>query len=301
MHCLTESPGNSKPGRSKAVSAGTGKSDVRALEIALDSTAVHRNYDDLVDDAKLGLARKEFFFVYQPKLRLQAGLLSGFESLIRWHHPEHGVLMPAVFIDLVENSYLTSQFTDYVMTESARVLASWAALGYGGLSLSVNLPAREITRPGVEKRLSSILESYAVRAGNFQIELTESIDPGPIETLATAIASIRNMGVSVAIDDFGSGCWSLTKLHRLAVDTLKLDRSFMRDIHENIESKAMVETLVELGSRLKKRVVIEGVETEAQFDWLREMAQIDCQGYYISEPIREEQIDGLIERRGILC
>ncbi|WP_196319665.1 EAL domain-containing protein [Burkholderia cepacia] len=274
---------------------------MRALEIALDSTAVHRNYGDLVDDAELGLARKEFFFVYQPKLRLEAGLLSGFESLIRWHHPEHGVLMPSVFIDLVEDSYLTSQFTDYVMMESARVLASWAALGYGGLSLSVNLPAREITRPGAEKRLSSILDSCAVRAGNLQIELTESIDPGPIETLATAIASIRNMGVSVAIDDFGSGCWSLTKLHRLAVDTLKLDRSFMCDIHENIESRAMVETLVELGRRLKKRVVIEGVETKAQFEWLSEMTQIDCQGYYISEPIREEQVGGLIERRGILC
>ncbi|NHV27514.1 EAL domain-containing protein [Burkholderia sp. D-99] len=283
------------------MSAGTEESDVRALEIALDNTAMHRNYDDLVDDAELGLARKEFFFVYQPKLRLETGLLSGFESLIRWHHPEYGVLMPSIFIDLVEASYLTSQFTDYVMTESARVLASWAALGYGGLSLSVNLPAREITRPGVGKNLSFILDSYAVRAENFQIELTESIDPGPIETLATAITSIRNMGVSVAIDDFGSGCWSLTKLHRLAVDTLKLDRSFMRDIHESIESRAMVEMLVELGHRLKKRVVIEGVETEAQFAWLKEMTQIDCQGYYISEPIREEQIDGLIEQHGIPC
>lgn len=272
---------------------------VRALEIAVDGAAVRCNTDDLVEDAERGLARKEFFFVYQPKLRLQTGLLSGFESLIRWQHPERGVLMPAAFIDLVENSHLTCRFTDYVVEESARVLAGWAALGYDDLSLSVNLPAHEVMRPGMARRLALVLDSYAVRAANFQIELTESIDPGPIEALAAAVSSIRDLGASVAIDDFGSGCWSLTKLHGLAVDTLKLDRSFMRDVHESAESRAMVEALVELGSRLKKNVVVEGVETRAQFEWLREMMQIDCQGYYISEPVREEHVDRLIERCGI--
>jgi len=269
------------------------------LEIAVDGTAVRCNTNDLVEDAERGLVRKEFFFAYQPKLRLQTGLLSGFESLIRWHHPEHGVLMPAAFIDLVENSHLTCRFTDYVIAESARVLAGWAELGYRDLSLSVNLPAHEITRPEMAGRLSRVLDSYGVCAGNFQIELTESIDPGPIDALAAAVASIRDLGVSVAIDDFGSGCWSLTKLHCLAVDTLKLDRSFMRDVHENAESRAMVETLVELGVRLKKNVVVEGVETRAQFEWLKAFAQIDCQGYYISEPVREDQMNRLIETCGV--
>ncbi|WP_052007384.1 EAL domain-containing protein [Burkholderia paludis] len=262
----------------------------------MDSTTECRNLDDLVSDAELGLARKEFFFVYQPKLRLQTGLLSGFESLIRWHHPEHGVLMPSVFIDIVENSHLTRRFTEYVIAESVRILADWATRGYDELSLSVNLPAHEVTRPGMIKRLSAILDSYAVRAGNFQIELTESIDPGPIEALVSAVASIRKMGASVAIDDFGTGCWSLTKLHRLAVDTLKLDRSFMRDVDERAESRAVVEALVELGARLEKRVVVEGVETETQFEWLRKMPRVDCQGYYISAPVREEQVGGLIEK-----
>ncbi|WP_063934609.1 MULTISPECIES: EAL domain-containing protein [Burkholderia] len=262
----------------------------------MDSTTECRNLDDLVSDAELGLARKEFFFVYQPKLRLQTGLLSGFESLIRWHHPEHGVLMPSVFIDIVENSHLTRRFTEYVIAESVRILADWATRGYDELSLSVNLPAHEVTRPGMIKRLSAILDSYAVRAGNFQIELTESIDPGPIEALVSAVASIRRMGASVAIDDFGTGCWSLTKLHRLAVDTLKLDRSFMRDVDERAESRAVVEALVELGARLEKRVVVEGVETETQFEWLRKMPRVDCQGYYISAPVREEQVSGLIEK-----
>ncbi|MGU3775952.1 EAL domain-containing protein [Burkholderia metallica] len=261
--------------------------------------AVRCNTDDLIEDAERGLARKEFFFVYQPKLRVQTGLLSGFESLIRWHHPELGVLMPAAFIDLVENSHLTCRFTDYAIAESARVLASWAALGYRDLSLSVNLPAHEITRPEMASALSRVLDACAFRAGNFQIELTESTDPGPIDALAAAVATIRALGVSVAIDDFGSGCWSLTKLHCLAVDTLKLDRSFMRDVHENFESRAMVEMLVELGIRLKKNVVVEGVETGTQFEWLKAIAQIDCQGYYISEPVREEQVDRLIERCGV--
>ncbi|WP_175950711.1 EAL domain-containing protein [Burkholderia sp. BCC0405] len=266
----------------------------------MDGTAVRCSTDDLVEDAERGLARKEFFFVYQPKLRVQAGLLSGFESLIRWHHPKHGVLMPVAFIDLVENSHLTYRFTEYVMMESARVLANWATLGYSSLSLSVNLPAPEIVRPGVTERLSYILESHGVRAGNFQVEITESIDPGPIEELVTAVASIRESGVSVAIDDFGSGCWSLTKLHRLAVDTLKLDRSFMRDVDENIESRTMIETLVELFGRLKKRVVVEGVETESQLRWLNRIDGIDCQGYYISKPVMENRVIDVIEKYGVV-
>ncbi|WP_124475156.1 EAL domain-containing protein [Burkholderia cepacia] len=288
-------------GDSKVVSAGMEKSAVRVLEVAVDGTTVRRNFDDSARDAERGLAQKEFFFVYQPKLRVSDGLLTGFESLIRWQHPEQGVLMPAAFIGLVENSRLTCRFTDYVIEEAARVLAEWDILGYGRLSLSVNLPAHEIMRPGAAERLSFILDLYAARAERLQIELTESIDPGSIEMLANAVASIREMGVSVAIDDFGSGCWSLTKLHRLAVDTIKLDRSFMCGIQDNIESQAMVEALVELGGRLNKHVVVEGVETEAQFQWLKGLSRIDCQGYYISEPIREEQIGEWIEKCGVDC
>lgn len=204
-----------------------------------------------------------------------------------------------MFIDIVENSPLSCRFTNFILTEAAKTLANWTASGYGGLSLSVNLPAREITQPGMAKKLTAILDAHAVNADRLQIELTESTSPRPIDTLATAVASLREAGVSVALDDFGMGCWSLTILHRLAVDTLKLDRSFICNIDGSSEARAVVETLVRLGQALGKRIVMEGIETEAQFAWARTMTQIDCQGYYISAPVHDVRIDGLIAKHGI--
>ncbi|KXU85508.1 hypothetical protein CI15_20300 [Paraburkholderia monticola] len=252
-----------------------------------------------IGDAERGLDRREFFFVFQPKLRLQECRLSGFESLLRWRHPVHGVLTPAAFIHFVENSPLTARFTDFVVTEAARTLADWTVRGHETLSLAINLPASEIGRPGLANKLSTLLRTRALNASRLQIELTETTDPGPIDVLASAIASLRKAGVSVAIDDFGSGCWSLSILHKLGVDTLKLDRTFMYDIQENADLKVMVETLVQLGQRLGKRVVLEGIETAAQFAWAKTIGQIDCQGYYISKPITDEQIDRFIEKNGI--
>ncbi|KVN39314.1 hypothetical protein WJ63_31315 [Burkholderia pyrrocinia] len=254
---------------------------------------------EIAVDAERGLDENEFFLVFQPKLRLETGWLSGFESLIRWRHPTYGVLMPSAFIDVVENSPLSCRFTDFLLTEAAKTLANWGARGYGDLSLSINLPSQEITQPGMVGRLAAILDAHAVSADRLQIELTEATHPGPIDTLATAVASLREAGVSVAIDDFGSGCWSLAVLHRLAVDTLKLDRSFLCNIHESSEAQAVVESLIRLGQRLGKRIVIEGIETEAQFAWARTMTHIDCQGYYISAPVQDAQINGLIAKHGI--
>ncbi|NKJ46263.1 hypothetical protein CIC12_05795 [Burkholderia sp. SG-MS1] len=253
-----------------------------------------------IDEAELGLARREFFFVYQPKLRMQENRLSGFESLLRWRHPSRGVLMPESFIGLVENSPLTGSFTDFVVEEAAQTLADWTVRGYDTLSLAVNLPAREIGRPGLANKVSALLGARSVAASRLQIELTETTDPGSIDTLVSAVESIRKSGVSVAIDDFGAGCWSLTILSRLGVDTLKLDRKFMSGILENAMSKVVVEAIVQLGQRLGKQVVIEGIETEAQFAWVSTIEHIDCQGYYISAPIKAEQIDGLIARHGLL-
>lgn len=249
-----------------------------------------------IEDAERGLTRREFFFVYQPQLRLPEGRLSGFESLLRWRHPSRGLLRPDSFIHLVEDSPLTGRFTDFVVAEAAQTLADWTVRGHNTLSLAINLPPREIGRPGLVDQLSALLRARSINASRLQIELTETTDPGSIEQLVSAVDALHESGVSVAIDDFGAGCWSLTILHRLGVDTLKLDRAFMCGIQENASSKVVVEALVQLGRSLGKRVVIEGIETAAQLAWARTLEQIDCQGYYISAPIAKEQIDEFIAR-----
>ncbi|WP_233838138.1 EAL domain-containing protein [Paraburkholderia sp. ZP32-5] len=253
-----------------------------------------------IDDAQRGLANREFFFVYQPKLRMGEGRLSGFESLLRWNHPSFGVLAPASFIHLVEDSPLTGSFTDFITADATRTLADWSVRGYDTLSLAINLPAAEIARPGLASKLSALCCSRSVRTSRLQIELTESSDPGSIEKLASAVESLKKSGISVAIDDFGAGCWSLAILHRLGVDTLKLDRKFMCGIQDNANSKVVVESLIELGQRLGKRVVIEGIETAEQFAWLKTIEQIECQGYYISAPVADEQIGELVARHGMV-
>jgi EAL domain-containing protein (putative c-di-GMP-specific phosphodiesterase class I) len=253
-----------------------------------------------IDDARRGLAKREFFFVYQPKLRMDEGKLSGFESLLRWNHPSRGVLAPASFIHLVEDSPLTGSFTDFIVAQAARTLADWSVRGYSTLSLAVNLPAAEIGRPGLASKLSALFGSHSVSTSRLQIELTESTDPGSIEKLTAAVESLQKSGISVAIDDFGAGCWSLAILHRLGVDTLKLDRRFMHGIQDNANSKVVVESLIALGQRLGKQVVIEGIETAEQFAWLKTIEHIDCQGYYISAPIAEEQIGELVARHGLV-
>lgn len=225
--------------------------------------------------------------------------MSGFESLLRWRHPSRGVLTPDAFIDIVENSPLTESFTDFVVAEAARTLSDWTVRGYDTLSLAVNLPPSEVARPGLASKLSNLLGRRSIDASRFQIELTETTDPGSIEVLASGVESLKESGVSVAIDDFGSGCWSLVILHRLGIDTLKLDRSFMADIQENADSKVIVEALVQLGQRLGKRIVIEGIETAAQFAWASTIGHIDCQGYYISAPIGHDRIPELVARHGL--
>jgi EAL domain-containing protein (putative c-di-GMP-specific phosphodiesterase class I) len=253
-----------------------------------------------IKDAERGLARGEFFFVYQPKVRVREGQLSGFESLIRWRHPSHGILAPDSFIRLVEDSPLSGRFTDFIVAEAAQTLADWSHRGHGTLSLAVNLPAGEIGQPGLANKLSALLHNQSINASRLQIEVTESTVPDSIEVLATAVESLKQSGVSVAIDDFGAGCWSLTVLHRLGVDTLKLDRKFMCNIQDNDNSKVVVEALVQLAQRLGMHVVVEGVETRAQFAWVSTIGHIDCQGYYISAPIRRDQIDEFIVKQQLI-
>lgn len=249
-----------------------------------------------IEDAERGLARREFFFVYQPKVRVQEGRLSGFESLLRWKHPSRGVLAPAAFLHLVEDSPLTGSFTDFILEEAVQTLVDWTAHGYDDFSLAVNLPASEVERPGLASDISTLLRPHSIDGSRLQIEITERIDPGSTDVLASAVESLRKSGISVALDDFGAGNWSLTILHRLGIDTLKLDRKFMREFQDNPNSKIVVEALVQLGQRLGIRVVVEGVETQAQFAWLSTIQHIDCQGFYISAPIEGGQIDKFVTK-----
>lgn len=245
-------------------------------------------------DAEQGLQRNEFFFLLQPKFALQELELSGFECLIRWQHPERGVLEPAAFISVVEDSILARRFTELVIGHAARTLAQWTAVGHRALSLAINVSSAELGHPDFPAQVSTLLASHHLDPRRLEIELTDTVAPDRLDWMVEAIHAAQAVGVRVALDDFGAGFNSLTLLQQLPVDIVKFDRSLIRDVPHNGESMRVVETLVQLAQGHGKRIVITGIETAEQFEWARTLPGIEGQGYYLCEPLREQGVEPFI-------
>lgn len=248
----------------------------------------------LASDIERGLTRDEFFFVFHPRLGCAEGQISGFELLMRWCHPIVGILEPSAFISFVADSEFAGTFTDLLLSRASDVLANWKAHGYCSLTLSVNMSSLELTRADLPQKLAAVLSARDIDARCLQIELTDVVEPARLDLLADAINAVRATGVLVALDDFGAGLTSFTLLHQLPVDIVKIDQSLLRDVPGNPESKRILEALVRMGQRLGKKIVLEGVETAAQFEWARSLPEIECQGYYISRPITDLALDQLV-------
>ncbi|MFC0398733.1 EAL domain-containing protein [Paraburkholderia rhizosphaerae] len=259
-------------------------------------TSPLQNTSTLISDAERGLGQDEFFFVLQPKLRLQENRLSGFESLIRWRHPEGGVLEPAYFLSVVEDSALAGRFTDLLIARAANTLVRWKLAGRGDLSLAINLSALELGRKDLPGRLNALFASLGVDPGAFEIELTGVVHPDQLDWLVDVIQAVQAVGVHVALDDVGAGFNSLTLLQQLPVNIVKFDRSLIRQVTVNEESRRMVETLVRLAQNHGKRIVLTGLETSEQFAWAKTLPDIEGQGFFISEPIDEAEIDDVFFR-----
>ena len=247
-----------------------------------------------LDDAERGLHEDEFFFLLQPKFALQEFRLCGFEYLIRWRHPQRGVLEPASFISVVQDSSLAGRFTDLLTHRATHMLAQWMTPGYDTLSLSINLSSLELGHADFPGQLSALLESLALDPNRFQIELTDVVPPAELDWLVEAIHAVQAVGVRVALDDFGAGFNSLTLLQQLPVDIVKFDRSLIRDVVQNGESMRVVETLVQLAKGHGKQIVMTGIETAEQFEWARALPGVEGQGFYLGEPLCEADIDAFI-------
>ncbi|RQS35471.1 EAL domain-containing protein [Burkholderia sp. Bp8992] len=249
---------------------------------------------DPLDDAARGLRQDEFFFLLQPKFALHGVRLAGFEYLMRWHHPERGVLEPASFISMIEDSCLATGFTDLLTRRATCRLAQWKAAGYGELSLAINLSPSELGHAEFPAQLSARLASLGLEPGRVEIELTDVVPPARLDWLVEAIHAAQAIGVRIALDDFGAGFNSLTLLQQLPVDIVKFDRSLIREVLQNGESMRIVETLVQLAKSHGKHVVMTGIETAEQFEWASTLPDVDGQGFYLGEPLHETDVDAFI-------
>ena len=254
------------------------------------------NLLQLETDLRRAIDRDEFFIEYQPIVELQTGRLTGFEALVRWRHPERGSVLPDRFISVAEETGFIVPIGQWVLLQACLQMQRWNASHSptNPLSISVNLSGRQFTHSNLLEQITQILEITGLDPRLLKLEITESVVMESVETAAGTLEKLRAIGVELSIDDFGTGYSSLSYLHRLPIDTLKIDRSFVSRMAENNENKEIVRTIIMLAKTLGMGVIAEGVETRVQAELLRELGCECVQGYLVSKPLDAESTDRLI-------
>ena len=245
---------------------------------------------DLEANLRHALERDEFVLHYQPKADLNTGVITGVEALIRWNRPGQGTVAPDVFISTLEDTGMIVPVGAWVIRTACAEVQSWDRLGLPPLSLAVNLSARQFRQTDLAQVITEVLSATGMAANRLELELTESLLMEDNALSSGVLAEFARMGVRVAIDDFGTGHSSLSYLKRFSVDTLKIDRSFVRDTPVDAEDCAIATAIVALAHSLRLKVVAEGVETRDQLAFLRGLGCDEMQGYLLSRPLPAAQL-----------
>ncbi|HEV2762275.1 MAG TPA: EAL domain-containing protein [Pyrinomonadaceae bacterium] len=262
-----------------------GKARHEVFDKAMHAYAV--NLLQLETDLRRALERGEFFIQYQPIVSLDNFSLCGFEALVRWQHPERGLVSPLDFIPIAEDTGQIIAIGHWTLREACRQMRRWQKQFPTDLPLfiSVNLSSKQFTQPDLIEQIRKILEEMKLPARTLKLEITESVVMENIEKATEMLRELRALGVQLSIDDFGTGYSSLSYLHRFPIDTLKIDRSFVMRMVDNSENIEIVRTIVMLAQILGMDVVAEGVETKEQLALLRKLGCENGQGYFFSRPL----------------
>jgi len=248
---------------------------------------------------RVALAEDQLFLAYQPKIDLRRRCITGFEALVRWNHPQYGLIPAGEFIPVAESTGLIVPVGDFVIHTACAQLAQWQRQGYESLTLAVNISAVQFWRGDLYETVARAIEETGIAAHRLELEITETAMMEYPELVSEKIFALKRLGVRVALDDFGTGYSSLSYLNRFAVDTLKVDRSFVQAIPADRSVCVMVSAIVNLARSLGLTVVVEGTETEEQIAWLSALGPIEAQGFLFSRPVPVEGVPALIERFGV--
>ena len=240
------------------------------------------------------LERNEFVLHYQPQVDLASGKIVGMEALIRWKHPELGMVAPSRFIGVAEETGLIVQIGAWVMRTACAQNKAWQDAGMGRLRVAVNLSARQFSAPNLVAEIRAALADSGLAADCLEIELTESLFMSDVTLAVELLHNMKALGVNLSIDDFGTGYSSLSYLSRFPIDVLKIDRSFVSDITRDANDAAIVASIIALAHNLKLAVIAEGVETEEQLDYLRRHGCDEMQGYLVSPPLPAPEFEQLL-------
>lgn len=255
-----------------------------------------RAHEDMALEGALrhAIVRGELLLHYQPIVDLNSGRILGVEALLRWQHPELGLVSPVRFIPLAEESGLIVSIGEWVLREACKQTRAWHDAGFTELYVAVNLSSRQFREPDLVQRVQQVLADIGLSGVRLELELTESMLLTNIDNTVRQMQELDTAGVRFAVDDFGTGYSSLSYLKRFPIDVLKIDQSFVRDITTNPDAAAIVRAIITMAHALGVRVVAEGVETHAQMDFLRANS-CDCmQGYYLSRPLPADALTALL-------
>jgi len=240
-------------------------------------------------DLRHALERDELVVHYQPIVSVQTGEVKGAEALLRWNHPQRGLITPDEFIPLAEETGLIVEIGESVLRDACKQLIEWR---HGGLAIeivAVNLSARQLQQEDLVKRVASVLSETGVSPTCIQLEITEGAVMKNVEHAISMLRQLGQMGIEIALDDFGTGYSSLTYLKRFPIDAVKIDRSFVRDLEHDASDATIVSTVIAMAENLHLNIIAEGVETEAQLDFLRQRGCAEYQGYLFSKPVPADE------------
>ena len=275
----------------RAKGAGRGRHEI--FEATMHARAVRML--EMETDLWRSLERDELRLHYQPIIELNGGQICGVEALVRWQHPTRGLVSPAEFIPLAEETGLIVPIGWWVLEEACRQALAWQSK-FGPLWMSVNLSPKQLTQPDMFERVQGALERSGLDGNLLKLEVTESVIMENTEAAAQMLKQIKELGARFSMDDFGTGYSSLSYLHRFPLDTIKIDRSFVSQMQPGARDHEIVGTIVSMARGLKMNVVAEGVETAAQLQNLREMRCGFAQGFWMSRPLPGEQLEALLGR-----
>jgi diguanylate cyclase (GGDEF)-like protein/PAS domain S-box-containing protein len=241
------------------------------------------------------LERGEFLLHYQPKVDIASGRITGMEALVRWMRPESGLVSPADFIPLAEETGLIVPIGAWVLKTACERNRAWQLQGMPPLRVAVNLSARQFVQANLVSEVARVLDASGLAPASLELEITESMVMDNPERAIQTLRQLKSMGIALAIDDFGTGYSSLGYLKRFPIDNIKIDRSFIKDIPHSNDDATITRTIIDMTHNLRLKVVAEGVETAAQLDFLREHGCDEMQGYYFSRPLAEDAFLTLVQ------
>lgn len=285
------------------------KADIAMYESKAQGGDRYMVYDPLMDEhshrrlllensLRKALTRDEFRLVYQPKVDIVSGQITAMEALLRWDHPEFGLIKPDDFIPLAEETGLIVAIGEWVLERACRQNLKWQNQGLPAMRIAVNISGYQLQQGDFLKRLEKVVAATGMPFEQLEIEITESVIMQNPDYTIHVLNEVQSKGIHISVDDFGTGYSSLAHLKRFSVNTLKIDKSFVRDVESSQTDAAITSAIIAMGNSLNLRVIAEGVETEGQYTFLQEAMCDEIQGYLISRPIPPEKVAEFIRSRG---